>query len=156
VEDLPGRSVVGARRAAADVALVRAVAGEGQQPPVQEHRADHRPVRQVVAARRVGVGEEEHVLLRDPAGEVAQHGAQGEAAAAGVDGDAVRLRHHLALGAADEAGEVVALAEDRAAGGARHHPAHLARDVVELLLRDGQQHGIGCVNAHRSPPISIR
>ncbi len=38
--------------------------------------------------------------------------------------------------------EVVALAEDRRARGARHHPAHLVRDVVEPVLHQRQGDGI--------------
>src|SRR5690606_16602496 len=75
------------------------------------------------------------VAILDAAGEGLEDRAHGEAAAACVDRDAVGLAHQRAVGAGDEAGEVVALVEDRAARGARHHPAHLPGDVVEPLLR---------------------
>ena len=82
--------------------------------PRDEHRPRDHPVGQVVAARGVGIVEQEHVLGLDAAPrEVAQHGAHREAAAAGVDRDAVGLADQGAARVGDEAGEVVALAEDR-------------------------------------------
>src|SRR3546814_16214131 len=56
--------------------------------------------------------------------------------------DAVRLGEELAAGRTQEAGEVVALTEDRAARGPRHHPSHVEGAVVELLLDDRAQDGI--------------
>ena len=154
VEDLGGGRVVGAGRAAADIGLVGAVAGEGDQRAADEHRPRDHPVGQVVAARFVGIVEQEHVLRLDAAGEVAQDRAHREAAAAGVDRDAVGLADQRAARVGDEAGEVVALAEDRRARGARHHPAHLVRDVVEPVLHQRQGDGIGRHGNSFSPPHS--
>ncbi len=155
VEDLGGRRIVGARRAAADVGLMGAVAGEGDQRSGREHRPRDHPVRQVIAARGVGIVQQEHVFGFDGILEVAQDGAHGEAAAAGMDGNAVGLADQDAARVGDEAGEVVALAEDRRARRARHHPAHLVRDVVQPVLHQRQGHGIE-FGAHTTPPIWTR
>ena len=66
----------------------------------------------------------------------------GEAAAAGMDRNAVGLADQSAARVGDEAGEIVALAEDRRARGARHHPAHLVRDMVEPVLHQCKRDGI--------------
>ena len=142
MEDLGRRRIVGAGRTAADIGLVGAVAGEGHQLGPDEHRPRDHPVRQVVAARRIGIVQQEHVLGRDGVLEVAQDGAHREAAAAGMDRDAVGLADQGAARVGDEAGEIVALAEDRRARGARHHPAHLVRDVVEPVLHQRERDGI--------------
>ena len=134
---LPGvarKRVVGAGGAAADVGLVRPVAGEGDPPAIDEDGAGDHPVRQVVAAGLPRIVEHEDVAGLDVAFEVAQHRAHREAAAAGVDGDPVRLRDQPAVRSAYEAGEVVGLAEDGAARGAHHHVAHLPGDVVQAVL----------------------
>ena len=87
VEDLGGCRIVGACSATADVGLVGAVAGEGDQRAGNEHRPRDHPVGQMVAAGGVGVVQEEHVLGFDRVLEVAQDGAHGKAAAADMDRD---------------------------------------------------------------------
>ena len=142
VEDLGGCRIVGPRGATADIGLVGTVAGEGCKHAANEHRSSDHPVRQVVAAGGVGVVQQEHVFLFDRVLEIAQDGAHGEAAAAGMDRNAVGLADQRAAGIGDEAGKVVALAEDRRARRARHHPAHLVRDVIEPVLHEGQGDGM--------------
>ena len=91
---LPGvarERVVGAGRAAADIGLMRPVAGEGDPPVIDEHGTRDHPVGQVVAAGLPRVVEHEDIAGLDVVLEVAQHRAHREAAAAGVDRDPVRL-----------------------------------------------------------------
>ena len=142
VEHLGGGRVVGARRAAADVGLVRPVAGEPDEPAAGEDRPGDHPVRQVVATGLPRVVEEIDVAFLHRVAEIAQDRAHPEPAAPGMDRDAVGLAHDLAVRPGDEAGEIVRLAEDRAAGGADHHPAHLVRDVVEAVLGQRQNDGV--------------
>ena len=73
VPDLGGLGIVGAGEAAADVGLVRPVAAEAGKPAAigsDEDRTGDHPVGQMVAARDVGVREDEHVLRIDPASEI--------------------------------------------------------------------------------------
>jgi hypothetical protein len=122
---------------------MRPVGGEPDEEILREDRADHRPVGQMIAAGIVGIVEDEDVTVMDVAGKILEQPAQTETAGAGVDRDAIRLAHDVAVGVADEAGEVVTLTEDRAARRARHHPAHGARHVIDLLLSERQLDRIG-------------
>ena len=143
MEDLGGLRIVGAGRPAADVGLVRAIAGEGDQSLAREDGPRDDPVRQVVAARHVGIVQQEGIVRRDPPAKGLEQRAHREAAAAGMDRDAVGLGDQRALGIGEEAGEVVALVEDRAARGADHHPAHLLGDLVQPVLHEREGDGIG-------------
>ena len=93
VEDLGGLGIVGAGEPAADVGLMRPVAAEAGKPRVglDEDRTGDHPVGQMVAAGDVGIGENEHVLRIDPAGEILEQCPHRKAAAAGMDRDAVGL-----------------------------------------------------------------
>ena len=153
MEDLGGRGIVGAGSAAADIGLMGAVAGEGDHLALDEHRARDHPVRQMVAAGGVRVVQQEHVFRFDRVLEVAQDGAHGKAAAAGMDRNAVSLADQGAARVGDEAGKVMALAEDRRARRAGHHPAHLVRDVIQPILHKGQGDGIERSRAHEMAPM---
>ena len=62
-----------------------------------------------------------------------EHSLDDQAAAAGVDRDAVGLADEPAAAVGEEAGEVVALVEDRAARRSQHHLSHALRDMVDPL-----------------------
>ena len=121
---------------------MRPDACEGKNPAVNERGSDHHPIRQMVAARDVWIVQNEQITRLDPGPEVAQHGANGEAPPASMNRDAVRLRDHFAGRVRKKAGEIVRLVEDRTVGRANHHPAHLMRNVIQPLLRQGEDNRI--------------
>ena len=119
---------------------------------VDEHRTAHDPIGQVVAAGHVRVARDEDVPRRDVV-EGREHSLDDQAAAAGVDRDAVGLADEPAAAVGEEAGEVVALVEDRAARRPQHHLAHALRDMVDPLLHERQRHRI---EPHARAPSSKR
>ena len=155
VEDLGGGWIVGACRSAADVGLMRAVAGEGDERAIDDHRPGDDPIGQMVAAGNVRIAQDEDVSFGDVAAEHFQQRSDRKASSARVDGNAIGLRYERAICIGDEAGEVVGLVEDRAARGAHHHPAHLAGDMIEAVLHQRQRdriesaHDLGPSNSMR-------
>ena len=149
MEDLGGLAVVGAGRAAADVGLVRAIAGEGDQAVADEDRRGDHPVGQMVAAGNIGIVHQEDVAFGDVVAERRDQGAHGKAAAGGMRRQAFGLADDVAVAAGDEAGEVVRLAEDRAERRLLHHPSHLPADMVETVLRQREQDGIDVSLVHQ-------
>jgi hypothetical protein len=152
VEDFGRGRVVGAGRAATDIRLVRTVAAERQQASAYENRADDGPVGQMIAAGLIGIAGNVDVAIGDLACHRVNHGLDGKAAAAGMDRQPVGLRHDVAVAITDETREVVRLAENRTARGARHDEAHLPRDVIELLL----QHRNADRIVHHDSPCATR
>ena len=143
VPDLRRFRVVGTGQAPADVGLVGAVAAEARDHrlvviAVYEDRPSDHPIRQVIAARHVGIGEHEDITRLETAPEPAEQRPYREAASAGVDRDSVGVGDQRPVGRGDEATEVVRLAEDRAAGGPRHHPTHMPCDLVQAVLHQRQ------------------
>ena len=80
-------------------------------------------------------------------GEIREQRPHGEAAATGVDRNTVGISNERACGVGDEAGEVVALTEDRTARGARHHPTHVLADLIEPVLHQSKNDGVARVPA---------
>ena len=64
----------------------------------------------------------------------------------GVNGNSISLRHNRAVRSGKEAGEVVRLAENRAACGAHHYPAHVLSEVIEAILHDRKGHRIRTIH----------
>ena len=109
---------------------------------VDEDRPSNHPIRQVVAARHVGIGEHEDIPRLEPRPEPSEQRPHREAAPAGVDRDPVGVGDQRPVGRGDEATEVVGLTEDRTAGGPRHHPTHVPGDLVQAVLHQRQDDGI--------------
>ncbi len=138
MEDLLGFRIVGARRAATDIGLVCADAGQRDQLIVAEDRPHDHPVRQMVPARDIGVAQQECIVGRHVTAKSVQQRARREPAAAGMDRNAVRLGYDDAAGVGQEAGEIMRVVEDRAARRTRHDPSHLLGDVIQTVLHQRQ------------------
>ena len=88
-----------------------------------------------------------------------QDGLDDQAAAASVDRDTVGLADEATDAVGEEAGEVMALVEDRAAGRPQHDLAHALGDMVDALLHERQRNwvepGRGCHYriSHRLEPL---
>ncbi len=150
MKDLGRSGVICPGSASADVRLMCTVTAEGEQLPAHEDRVNDGPVGQMVAACFIGIAQDKDVAVRNFTGESLEDSLDRKGAATGVDRQAVRLRHHVAVLVADEAREVMRLTEDRTARRARHHPAHLPGDVVELLLDEREADRV--INHDVAPP----
>ena len=95
----------------------------------------------MVAACDVRVTRDENVARRNVT-EGPQDGLHDQSAATGVDRDAVRLTDQAPAPVGQEAGEVMALIEDRAASGLQHDLAHALGNVVDPLLHKRQRYRI--------------
>ncbi len=145
--DLRRLRVVGAGQPAPNIGLMRPVATEpsdnrftsGSVNP--DGPADH-PIRQVVAARHIRVGENEHIAGLHAPAKAAEQRPHRKSAPTGVDRDAVGVGYQGAIGRGNVATEVVRLAEDRATRGAGHHPAHVPADLIQAILHQGQDNGV--------------
>src|SRR5262249_60222331 len=89
------------------------VAAEGEQFTTHEYGTNDRIIGKMIAAGLIGIVENVHVAVDDLACKMLQHGLDRKAAAAGMDRQSIGLRHDIAAGVADKAGEVMRLAEDR-------------------------------------------
>ncbi len=142
MEDFPGSRIVGARYAATDIRLVGAIAREAEQVVIDEDRTYHGPVSQMVVAGKVGIVRQEHIAICDVFAEGRLQGSNRKPATAGMHRNSVRLGGDRTLRISDKTGKIVRLGEDRAPCSFHHHPPHLTRDVIELLLHKGEQNRI--------------
>ena len=142
LEDLGGVGGEAADRLAADLGEVADVGDEAEQLALVEDGPDHRVLGDVRAAA-VGV-----VVQHDVAGlerldaELLERPAHDEQAGRDLRRAELRLADHVAAPVEEHAREVEALVEDRREGRADHRDAHLAADVHEVVVDDGEGDGI--------------
>ena len=135
--DLGGLRVVRAGDPTADVGLVGTVAAEPDEVRGKDRPGDD-PIGEVVPTGYVGIGEKKDVVGRDVVAPAIDQGSHREPTASGVDRKPIGIGDERAVGAGDEAREVVRLAEDRAAGSSGHDPAHVLADLIQALLHQGK------------------
>ena len=118
---------------------------------------DHRHVVQVRAAG-VGVVVQEDVARVDVVAELLAHRAHRPADGHDVQRVVLALghRHDLGLAVHEDAGEVLALVEDRRVRGAHERDAHLAHDRDEGLAQDLERDGVDHAAASRSSRSGCR
>ena len=142
-----------------DAVLLLALSGDAVLPLAltgDEHRPRDDPVGQVIAAGHVGVRQQEHVLWVDASLVTLQERPNCKAAPAGVNGDAVGVGDQRSVRSRHVTGEIVALAEDRAARGTRHDPAHVLADLVEPVLHDCEHDRVQPEFIRRSRRLAVR
>ena len=127
----------------ADVRRVAEVAEVGDDAPLAEDRRQHREVVEL-AGGHPGVVGDQHVAgaerLRRIGGEEMAHAGGHRVDVPGGAGQ--RLRHHLAAGVEDAAGEILRLAHHRAEGGPHQRRLLLVGDREEPVPEHLQRHRV--------------
>jgi hypothetical protein len=107
VENFPSARIVRAGDAATDIGLVGAIAREAKQFVIDEYGTYHRPVSQMVIARKVGIVGQEHIAIRDVLAEGFLQGSNRKSPATGMDRNAVGLCSHRPVGIGDKTRKIV-------------------------------------------------
>ena len=134
---------------AADVGVVDGRAEEGDDPPVLEHRHEHRDVEEL-AGRLVRVVRDQHVAGGQRVGRVlVEDGRGAERERVDVAGRAGhRLRHHPGPAVEHGVGEVAGLPDDRAEGGPLERLGLLVHRGDQALPQDLELDGVERAAGH--------
>ena len=151
MENLGSGGVVGAVGRASDIAVMGAVDRPEGQPPVDEHRREHRHIRQVAAAARIGIVDDEQVAFMHILAEAGRNRLRRPRHRAHMDRDMLRLRNQPAVAIADGGGEVARRVENLRIGGAQHRLAHLLDDGRQPVADHGDGDRVEIARHRRTP-----